>query len=360
MTDINAGAVATQENSGFTRELAMMSYFGRINYDYAGKYLFEANFRADASSRFSKSNRWGYFPSVSAAWRISEESFMEGTQDWETTTNWGIAVETSIFSCLDFSVEYYSRVTDGIIMDVLVPATFGLGAYKDNVGKMENRGVEVTASFHKQWGDWRFNASGNVAFNHNEVLDLGVGGDKISNYYINRVGEADDRRVGGAEQPKVTFGLNLNTSWKNFDLSVLLQGATGVERYFTSEVFGEFYGDDSHPSTIWLDAWSTENPDGSFPRVALGGKSASDPSNYSSFWMQSANYLRIKNVQFGYTLPKKWLKGLGISNAKVYYSGENLFCFDSLPVDVDPEAPSGRGSHYPQIAIHSIGVNLTF
>ena len=67
----------------------------------------------------------------------------------------------------------------------------------------------------------------------------------------------------------------------------------GVERYFTSEVFGEFYGDDSHPSTIWLDAWSTENPDGSFPRVALGGKSASDPSNYSSFWMQSANYLRI-------------------------------------------------------------------
>ena len=143
-------------------------------------------------------------------------------------------------------------------------------------------------------------------------------------------------------------------------LSVLLQGATGVERYFTSEVFGEFYGDDSHPSTIWLDAWSTENPDGSFPRVALGGKSASDPSNYSSFWMQSANYLRIKNVQFGYTLPKKWLKGLGISNAKVYYSGENLFCFDSLPVDVDPEAPSGRGSHYPQIAIHSIGVNLTF
>ena len=159
----------------------MMSYFGRINYDYAGKYLFEANFRADASSRFSKSNRWGYFPSISAAWRISEESFMEGTQDWlqslkirgswgklgnqdalddfypwmvtysigskypfggttntgvtqtnqkiesiswETTTNWGIAVETSIFSCLDFSVEYYSRVTDGIIMDVLVPATF--------------------------------------------------------------------------------------------------------------------------------------------------------------------------------------------------------------------------------------------
>ena len=458
LTDINAGAVATQENSGFTRELAMMSYFGRINYDYAGKYLFEANFRADASSRFSKSNRWGYFPSVSAAWRISEESFMEGTQDWlqslkirgswgklgnqdalddfypwmvtysigskypfggttntgvtqtnqkiesiswETTTNWGIAVETSIFSCLDFSVEYYSRVTDGIIMDVLVPATFGLGAYKDNVGKMENRGVEVTASFHKQWGDWRFNASGNVAFNHNEVLDLGVGGDKISNYYINRVGEAynsfygyvadglfqsqeeadqftktygnpfgkafkagdirykdtdgngkltaDDRRVGGAEQPKVTFGLNLNTSWKNFDLSVLLQGATGVERYFTSEVFGEFYGDDSHPSTIWLDAWSTENPDGSFPRVALGGKSASDPSNYSSFWMQSANYLRIKNVQFGYTLPKKWLKGLGISNAKVYYSGENLFCFDSLPVDVDPEAPSGRGSHNPPL-----------
>lgn len=469
LTDLDAGAASTQKNSGFSRDLAMMSYFARINYDYAGKYLFEANFRADASSRFSKNNRWGYFPSVSAAWRLSEESFMEGTRDWlqslkirgswgqlgnqdalddyypwmvtyaigsdypfggitntgitqeyqklesiswETTTNWGIGVETSLFSCLDFSIEYYNRLTKNIIMDVLVPATFGLGAYKDNVGKMKNSGIEITASFHKQWNDWKFNASGNFAINHNEITDLGIGGDKISSYYINRVGEAynsfygyvadgffqsqeeadeftntygnpfgkkfkagdirykdangdgklnsNDRCVAGSELPNLTFGFNFGVSWKNFDVSVLLQGAADVDRYFTTEVYGEISGDDGHPATTWLDAWSEDNKDASFPRVALSGTSASSPSNYSSFWIQSANYLRVKNIQFGYTFPKGWLKGLGITNAKVYYSGENLFCFDSLPVDIDPEAPSGRGSHYPQVSTHSIGINLTF
>lgn len=81
LDDMNADATATQTNSGFTRELNMLSYFGRINYDYKGKYLFEANFRADASSRFAPGNRWGYFPSFSGAWRISEESFMENLKD---------------------------------------------------------------------------------------------------------------------------------------------------------------------------------------------------------------------------------------------------------------------------------------
>ena len=469
LTDINAGAASTQKNSGFTRDLAMMSYFARINYDYNGKYLFEANFRADASSRFSKENRWGYFPSVSAAWRISEESFMEstkkwldslkirgswgqlGNQDalddyypwmvtyaigsnypfngitntgitqkyqklesisWETTTNWGIGIEASILSCLDFSIEYYNRLTRNIIMDVLVPGTFGLGAYKDNVGKMKNTGIEITTSFHKQWNDFKFNVSGNLAINHNEIVDLGIGGDKISDYYINRVGEAynsfygyiadgffqsqdeadeftqkygnpfgkkfkagdirykdankdgklnaDDRCVTGAELPNITFGANIGLSWKNFDFAVLLQGAADVKRYFTTEVYGEISGDDGHPATTWLDAWSEDNKNASFPRVALSGTSASSPSNYSSFWIQSANYLRIKNIQFGYTLPKKWIKNCGITNAKIYYSGENLFCFDSLPIDIDPEAPSGRGSHYPQVSTHSIGINLTF
>ena len=82
LTDMNAGDASTQKNSGYSRDLAMVSWFGRINYDYAGKYLFEANVRADASSRFAEGHRWGYFPSFSAAWRISEESFMEDAREW--------------------------------------------------------------------------------------------------------------------------------------------------------------------------------------------------------------------------------------------------------------------------------------
>ncbi len=82
VTDINAGDVSTQQAQGNTRELNMLSWFGRVNYDFAGRYLFEANLRADASSRFADGHRWGYFPSFSAGWRVSEEAFMEGTKSW--------------------------------------------------------------------------------------------------------------------------------------------------------------------------------------------------------------------------------------------------------------------------------------
>ena len=94
LDDMNAGDASTQKNEGYRRELAMISWFGRVNYDYAGKYLLEANIRADASSRFADGNRWGYFPSFSAAWRMSEEGFMENTKDWlnnlKVRGSWGL------------------------------------------------------------------------------------------------------------------------------------------------------------------------------------------------------------------------------------------------------------------------------
>ena len=471
LTDINAGNASTQKGQGYTRELALMSYFARVNYDYAGRYLFEANFRADASSRFSPDNRWGYFPSLSAGWRVSEEAFMESTKDWlqnlkirgswgqlgnqdaltdyypwlatysigknypfggnlasgitqtsqkletiswEKSTTWGIGFDMSFLSCLDFTFDYYNRKTTGIIMDVQVPGSFGLGAYKDNVGSMRNRGVEMSLGYHTQWSDWTFRANGNIALNRNEILDLGGVNEMINSYYIDRIGkpyhafygyvadglfhsqeEADaytekygnpfgkakafkagdvryvdvngdgkltsaDRDVISSEQPKFTFGLNLSATYKNFDASVLLQGACGVSRYFNSEVFGEFIGDESHPATAWFDAWSEANPNGKFPRIIETEYTASYPNTVSSFWIFNTNYLRFKNIQLGYTLPSNWLKRLGVSRARIYYSGENLFTIDNLPVDIDPESPSGRGSHYPQVSTNSFGINLTF
>ena len=193
LDDMNAGATATQTNEGFTRKLNMLSYFGRVNYDYAGKYLLEANFRSDASSRFAPGHRWGYFPSFSATWRISEESFMEntrgwlnslklrgswgmlGNQDalsdgtptggdfypwlntynlganypfgsalttgyyqsnykiedlsWEKSTTWGIGIDAMINNKISFTFDYYDRKTTDIIMEVPVPTEFALGAY---------------------------------------------------------------------------------------------------------------------------------------------------------------------------------------------------------------------------------------
>ena len=214
LTDMNAGDASTQSNEGYTAELAMISWFARINYDFAGKYLLEANIRADASSRFAEGHRWGYFPSFSGAWRISEEAFMESAKDswlsglkiraswgqlgnqdalsgsnndyypalntynldskyafggslnsgyyqrkyrletisWEKASTWGVGVDFTLFNKLNGSLDYYNRKTTGIIMDVTVPKEFALDAYKDNVGSMRNSGIEINLSYNTKIG----------------------------------------------------------------------------------------------------------------------------------------------------------------------------------------------------------------
>lgn len=232
LTDMNAGDASTQTNGGYTRELSMVSWFGRFNYDWNDRYLFEANIRGDASSRFAKDHRWGYFPSFSAAWRISEEPFMEstrgwldnlklraswgrlGNQDaltdfypwlntynlgasypfggtlstgyyqgsyhletitWEKSTSWGIGLDFGIFHDLTGTIDFYNRKTTGIIMNVSAPAEFALGAYKDNIGAMRNTGIEVSLNYNHNFGKgWAMNVSANFAYNKNKILNLGV------------------------------------------------------------------------------------------------------------------------------------------------------------------------------------------
>ena len=450
-----------------------LSWFGRANYSYKGKYLLEANFRADASSRFAKGYRWGYFPSFSAGWRISEEDFMEnthgwlqslklrgswgllGNQDavsdeyypylptlyigknfpfggsvhqgitvvshkvttisWENSTNWGIGFDANFLNEFMLSAEYYNRKTSDIIMDIPVSDTFGIsGTYQDNKGSLRNSGVEASFAWNHSFNkDWRMGINTNFSYNKNELLDLAGVNEIIDGYMINRIGEpyqsfyvyevdglfksdeeaaayekqygnpwslpfkggdfrikdadgdgklTDKDRVGkGTQQPKTTFGLTLSAGWKNFDLSVFMQGVTGTNRYFSRDVVGSFIGDTSHPSTNWLDAWTPENTNAEWPRLFLEENSISSPQRVnSSFWCMNTNYLRIKNVNLGYTLPKSWTNKLGIANAKIYYTGENLFTFDSLPFNADPESPSGNLDVYPISRSHSFGINVTF
>ena len=466
-------AVGTQTASGNQKWEGQMGYFGRINYNYKEKYLLEANFRADASSRFAKGYRWGYFPSFSAGWRISEEDFMEntrgwlqslkfrgswgllGNQDavkdeyypylptlyigknfpfggtvhqgitvvshkvttisWENSTNWGIGFDANFLNEFMLSVEYYNRKTSDIIMDIPVSDTFGIsGTYQDNKGSLRNSGVEASFAWNHSFNkDWIMGVNANFSYNKNELLDLAGVNEIIDGYTINRIGEpyqsfyvyevdglfqsdeeaaayekqygnpwslpfkggdfrikdADgdgkltdkDRVVKGTQQPKTTFGLTLSAGWKNFDLSVFMQGVTGTNRYFSRDVVGSFIGDTSHPSTNWLDAWTPENTNAEWPRLFLEENSISSPQRVnSSFWCMNTNYLRIKNVNFGYTLPKTWTSKLGIANAKIYYTGENLFTFDSLPFNADPESPSGNLDVYPISRSHSFGINVTF
>lgn len=482
LTDMNAGDASTQKNNGYNRELAMVSWFGRVNYDFAGKYLLEGNIRSDASSRFADGHRWGYFPSFSAAWRLSEENFMEdarewlnsfklraswgllGNQDalsdyypwmntyslnanyplggslqtgyyqasyklntisWEKARTWGVGFDATINNKINVTLDYYDRRTTGIIMDVPVPQEFGLGAYKDNVGEMANRGVEALISYNNKWNDWSFGVTANMAYNKNEILDLGSEdaneegmsdpnngnmrrevGRALSTYYAYKTNgffssdaeaqawmdkyagqpgypfgnrkfkggdliyqdtdgdgkiTSNDRTFIGSTNPKVTFGLTLNAGYKGFDLSMVFSGAAGVRRLINQEATGYFLGDDSHPATVWLDAWTPENLNAKMPRVAYNTTSPSLSSNVmSDFWIQNASYLRMKNLQFGYTLPKKVLSSVGIQNVRFYYSVENLFTIHNMLINVDPEIPSERASNFPLTQTHAFGVNVTF
>lgn len=474
VTDMNAGDASTQQNKGYSRDLRMVSYFGRLNYDFAGRYLFEANFRADASSRFAEGHRWGYFPSFSAAWRISEESFMAGTRSWldnlklraswgklgnqealndyypwmntyntsatypfggalnsgyyqknyhladitwEKATTWGVGIDFAFLQSFTGSIDFYNRKTTGILMDVSAPAEFALGAYKDNIGSMKNTGVELSLAYNKQLNkDWRIDLSGNFAYNKNKVLDLGAGTEYISDgntrhavghqygeffmykwsgrffnsqeeadaytaKYGNPFGQkfmagdlvyedadgdgklnaADREYIGKSAMPSITYAFNIGATWRDFDLQMTWQGVEGTRHVFNREVLGEFSGDASHPSTLWAESWTETNHNAKMPRAFETATSSSDMQKcMSTFWLWNTGYLRLKTLQIGYSLPKALLAKCGIQRVRFYYSGENLLTFDHLPFKTDPETTSERGSSYPLLRSHSIGVNISF
>lgn len=480
--DIDAGAVSTSIANGNTRELAMISWLGRINYDYAGKYLFEANIRRDGSSRFSKDNRWGTFPSVSAGWRMSEEGFFEGLREnvnnlkvraswgklgnqevldanknpvyyptvstltlgknyvyggslisgaythyavnsdlkWEATETWGIGVDLTLFNKLSVTADYYSKETSDILMKMETVSMFALNDYYANVGRVKNSGVELDIRYNDRFGKVDFSFGGNIAYNKSEVLEIGI--DQSSpdalNYItisgldydaVNMIGQpigsifgyktdgllrdqaeldgwvpyssnmgkgerklgdakfidsnndgiidANDRVTLGSTNPKYIFGFNLGAVWNNFDIHAFFQGAAGVKSII-KEARGGLSDSTSKPHELWYDSWSPENPGGKYPRLSSDGYGYG--GDQTSLWVQNASYLRMKDLQIGYNVPRHILNNLGISRLRVYYSGQNLLTFTGMLSGFDPEAPSGRGNGFPQTLVNSFGLNLTF
>ena len=232
---VNGGTNARERGlSGGRSELALASYFGRINYDYAGRYLFSFNLRADGSSRFRKDNRWGVFPSLSGAWRVSEEQFFNvksisnlklrvswgqlGNQsigswyptvaavgkenvifgtaaddqilyagytqsklgnkslEWETTTVTNVGVDLGFFNnSLTLSADYFVKNTDGILRSMILPISVGLGAPNMNYAEVQNRGFDFEIGYNRRIRDFHYSVSANVSFLHNEIKKLSSG-----------------------------------------------------------------------------------------------------------------------------------------------------------------------------------------
>ncbi len=468
LTDLNGGGTEGMQNSGYTRELAMLSYFGRINYAYQGKYLFEFNVRRDGSSRFASNNRWGTFPSVSAGWRISQEAFFApikhvvndmkiraswgklGNQDaltdyypaiptlslgydypfnsainsgaaivnarntaitWEEATSTGIGLDLKLINRIDLNIDWYKRLTSGIIMAVPSPETFALANFVDNVGRMENKGIEVNAQYNDRFGSVDFNFGLNFAYNKNTLLELAGQNEILNGYYIRRIGEpvdvfygyktdgifrtdeeaaavdnrlynagtfkagdlryvdsngdkiinSSDRVVLGNSVPPVNFGLNFGAAYKQFDIMAIFNGTMGGYGYMDFDAIGGINGDAQKPASLWIDRWTPENVNASVPRARVGINGPNMPqNNLLSYWLRSSDYLRLKNLQIGYNFANDFLKDKGIRSARIFFTSQNTFTITNFLTGWDPEAPSGRGSGYPVVMVNSIGLNLSF
>ena len=476
---INVGEIENMDNSGYQYQWAIQSYFGRINYNFKERYLLEANLRIDGSSRFSKANRWGYFPSVSGAWRISEEPFMEdikhvlssmkirasygtlGNQNlaggdaasyypttsnlalghismngtpmslvtlntlanpdirWETTTMLDIGIDVSLWNKLNVTADWYRKNTDDILMKLDIPGGVGLNAPYQNAGKVRNTGWELGIGYNDRWGDFTFGVQANLSDVRNEIIDMrgktatsGVlrnqeGHSIASIYALESLGiirtqeEADwvnancpqfketvqvgdiryadtdnsgaidesDKTIVGSTIPRYTYSMNLDFGWKGLRLNVLLQGVGKANGYLNT-----YYVMPSHQGGTFrkehLDYACAENPDGVTPRLTSNNK-----NNWydSSFWMKSSAYLRVKNIQLGYDLPKRWMKKIGLQSAYVYVNAQNLFTFTNFWDGYDPEVgydgdasgdfdlvKLGSANNYPQVKLVTIGLDLKF
>ncbi|KAB7725497.1 SusC/RagA family TonB-linked outer membrane protein [Rudanella paleaurantiibacter] len=461
ISELNAGS-ANPVVQGTSSQSRLMSFFGRVNYAFNDRYLFEANFRYDGSSRFAADKRWGFFPSLSAGWRLSEEAFLKGVQalsnlklraswgqlgsqpqqlygfvptvtsginynfnnnvvtggaitqiaeqnlTWETTTMTDIGLEFGFFNQrLTGEVDWFNKVTSGILRQVNIPQQVGnLTGPVRNVGEVQNKGIEVALAWRDKIGKVGYNVGGNLTqvantvlntngqqiFNGNRVIFEGY---PIDSYFglramgyfqnadeitgaprqntvtlpgdiryrdLNGDNKIDnqDREVIGNTFPKYTYSFTLGADYKGLDFSAFLQGVEGVTNYVNANL-GFPYRNGAGVTQDWLtESWTPENPDAKYPRLTTAN---GYPQNFqvSDFWLRNASYLRLKNIQLGYTLPATLTKRLGVSRVRAFVNGQNILTFTDFSLG-DPERNAANETiiAYPIPKTITGGLNLTF
>jgi TonB-linked SusC/RagA family outer membrane protein len=475
---------ANSYNSIAVDQTSLSSLFGRIDYSYANKYLLEGNFRVDASSKFAKGNRTGFFPSVNAGWVITQEHFMDAVRNtvnnlklrasygilgnqnvgsyqyqttyfnypsaygfnntvvggagynfsnpdltWEKAANLNIGLDASLFqNKLTASFDYFNKVTSDILASRQdVPLIFGLSSFPDyNVAKVKNSGWEAIVTYNLNSKAVTQSFSLNVADNQNKLLALTSGvtqqiinqdvfslirkvGEPITQYYgyetngffqneddvakspklvgaivgpgdlkfkdLNNDGVIDDKdkTVLGNPFPRLTFGFTYRLAVKGFDLQVFVQGVGKRDAFLRGELVEPFHY--NYGQTIYehqTDFWTPANRDARFPRLATIG-SPSNNNNWrqgSDVYKFDAAYVRLKNVNIGYTLSESMTKRWGIQSLRVSLIGQNLITLSKLKF-IDPEtsefnnnlninAYSNSARSYPLPIFYGAGLNITF
>ena len=454
--EIDAALQDIQSTGGNSSTEGLRSYIGRINYTAYEKYLFEASFRYDGSSKFLSGSQFGLFPSASLGWRFTEEDFIKQftgrwlssgkirlsygglgnnsgvgryeqqetlaanpymiggvitkgfvnkkmvnqSLSWETTYVMNIGLDLGFLkNRLTTEIDYYDRLTTGMNRpsDLSLLLTGAYDAPRKNIGDLRNRGIEGNFTWRDRAGSFNYSVNLNASYNRtalekwNEFLirgnvflnmpyrflytyeDIGIAqtwqdvynatpqgaqpGD-ILRKDLNGDGLIDDNDKKAypniqRDRPTTNFAINTNVSWKGFDLTIFFQGVTGRKDFWLN-AYNKVNPPDSRYAFTWehwTNPWTVENRNGGWPRLGGSGNNSSE----TTFWLDDLSYIRLKNVQLGYTLPKTLLQRIGIANIRIYGSAENLATLTKFR-GLDPEKIANADDAYPLIKSFSFGV----
>jgi TonB-linked SusC/RagA family outer membrane protein len=323
---------------------------------------------------------------------------------WETTEMSDIGIDMTLFSHLTITADYYAKKTSNILLNLNIPLIIGLAAPFQNAGVVNNKGWELGIGYRGNINAFKYSISLNLSDVKNKVIDMhGISQPNLTiskeGYAINSIygyqaeglfkdaadvtGHATqfgnvapgdikykdqnndgiinekDKVVLGSTIPRYTYASNITGSFKGFDIGIFLQGVGKANGYLYGAGIMPFYPGLGGGTILEAnkDRWTPDNPNAKFPRLTFG---ESNNQQTSSFWMKDASYLRLKNLQLGYTFSSLLTSKIGVKSVRLFVNGSNLFTADNFWKGFDVESPVGTVSAYPQVKVYSFGLNVNF
>lgn len=455
------------DNPAFAR----MGVNGRATYSYDKRYVADFSFAYDGSDEFAPGHRFGFFPSVSGAWIISNEEFLKNNMaltflklrasygeagnsnsgldrygyqsnwfgfdssyggytfgsgfnwsdgawegraanpdlTWETTRNLNVGIDAELFQKLSVSVDLFRNDRRNIICEMTNSPNLGAPYAYENIGSVLNQGVELALMHKNRVGKVNYFVQSNISFARNKITAMDeveglpeyqrrtgkpvsqlwglqalgfyssyedIANSPISSFYNvkpgdikyknqnqgedNQINIYDEIAIGKPTIPEWTMALSFGVDYMGFDLSALLSGVANRSVFLNNAAVWNLQNN-NNATDLAYGAWEqgVRESNATYPRLTT----ENNLNNYrsSSFWIKNGNFLRLSNVELGYSIPTQVLQSARIKQVRFYVNGQNLFCFDSLgKYNLDPEVIDGGVTGYPNMRSVNFGVNIKF
>lgn len=332
---------------------------------------------------------------------------------WETVTKQNLGLDILMLNGrLGLTADYFKNNTNDILLRVALPDVIGASAPFQNAGKVENKGWEMQLNWQDKISDFRYGVNFNISDVKNKVVSLGgvppsfgdqvrflnepidsfyglvalglaqesdfdynsttkdytpkfpvISGDKIAPGDVmyrdlngdGKITLTDDRKIIGDPIPRYTYGFRGDVGWKGFDFNFFIQGVGKASGYIRGASRHAYINESTNPQKIHLDRWTPENTSASYPRLTY---QLSHNQRLSTKWLEDASYMRLKNVQLGYTLPDAYTNKYRVSQFRIFASADNLFTQTNFFNAFDPETPVTNGGYYPQVKTFVFGLNF--